>query len=210
MIESCQLFRERCNAHYMRKRYEDDQHATPAGESRLARMPKIANLATAGHFHKTHPIVSDRAPDTSVSFSTQTSSELSSLNSLCTDGRQYSPTNHLPICDHRQSHAVIRGRAMPVCLHCSDYKATFHAPQSSTVLPSSTDAKIVVGARPLLHTMQGFPFDLRCSGVEASRLMNLPLEIEEGDQMQGRFGQRQLTLSRSHARRFGTRRVRGG
>jgi hypothetical protein len=210
MIESFQSFRERCNAHCMRKRYEDDVLATPAGESRLPRMPKIANLATAGHFHKTHPIVSDRASGTSVSFSTQTTKELSSLNNLCTDGRQYSPTTDLPTCTHYQSHAVIRGRAVPVCLHCSDYKATFHAPQSSTVLHSSTDAKIAVGARPLLHTMQGFPCDLRCSGVEASRRMKLPLEAEDTDQMQGSSGQRQLTLSRSNAQRLGTRHVRGG
>jgi hypothetical protein len=210
MIESFQSFRERCNAHYMRKRYEDDQHASPAGESRLTRMPKIANLAMAGQFHKTHSIVSDHASGTFVSFSTQTSSELSSLNSFCTNGRQDSPTNNLPICDHHQSLAVIRGRAMPVCLRCSDYEASFHAVQSSTVLPSSGDAKIAVGARPFLQTMQGFPFDLRCSGVEASRRLELPLEAEEADQMQGGFGQRQLTLSRSNAQRLGTRRVRGG
>jgi hypothetical protein len=210
MIESFQSFRERCNAHYMRKRYEHDQHATPAGEARLTRMPKIANLTAAGQFHKTHSIVSDRTPDKSVSFSTQTSSELSFLNSLCTDGRQCSPTSDLPTCTHYQSHAVIRGRAVPVCLHCLDYEANFHAPQSSTVLPSRTDAKIAVGARPLLQTMQGFPFDLQRSGVEASRRLELPLEAEEADQMQGSLVQRHLTLSRSNAQQLGTRRVRGG
>jgi hypothetical protein len=119
-------------------------------------------------------------------------------------------TSYPPTCNHHQSHAIIRGRALPVCLRCSDHKASFHASSCSTDQTSYEDAKIAVVARPLLHTMQGFPFDLRCSGFEASRLLRLPLEAEEVEQMRGGFGQRQLTLSRSNAQRLGTRRVGGG
>jgi hypothetical protein len=105
---------------------------------------------------------------------------------------------------------MIRGRAIAVCLDCSDHKASFHASSRTTDQTFHEDAKIAVGARPLLHTMQGFPFDLRCSGVEASRTLKLPLEAEEVDQMQRSFGQRQLTVSRSNAQRLGMRRVSGG
>jgi hypothetical protein len=76
-----------------------------------------------------------------------------------------------PTCRHRRSHAVVQGRLIPFCVRCGDPNEIDTSPAS---LPSSsTCAKktIAVGARPVLQTMQGFPFDLRRSRVEAGRLM---------------------------------------
>lgn len=76
-----------------------------------------------------------------------------------------------PTCRHRHSHAVVQGRLIPFCLRCGDLNEIDNSPAH---LPSSSMCAmktIAVGARPILQTMQGFPFDLRRSRVEAGRLM---------------------------------------
>lgn len=66
-----------------------------------------------------------------------------------------------PNCQHRRSHAHAQGRWISTCLRCGDDREIKN--------PSASSSR--VGALPMLHTMQGFPFDLRRSQVEASRLM---------------------------------------
>lgn len=76
-----------------------------------------------------------------------------------------------PTCQHRRSHAVVQGRLIPFCLRSGDPNERDTSPAP---LPSSStcaEKTIAVGARPVLQTMQGFPFDLRRSRVEAGRLM---------------------------------------
>lgn len=76
-----------------------------------------------------------------------------------------------PTCEHLRSHAVVQGRWSPVCVRCG-YSEKRGMP-SAVASSQKADAKttIAVGARPVLQTMQGFPFDLRRSRVEAGRLM---------------------------------------
>lgn len=66
-----------------------------------------------------------------------------------------------PRCQHRRSHAHAQGRWISICLRCGDENKIEHSAASSPR----------VGALSMMHTMQGFPFDLRRSQVEASRLM---------------------------------------
>jgi hypothetical protein len=76
-----------------------------------------------------------------------------------------------PTCRHCRSHAVVQGRLIPFCVRCGDPNEIDDPPAP---LPSSiTCAKktTAIGARPVLQTMQGFPFDLRRSRVEAGKLM---------------------------------------
>jgi len=76
-----------------------------------------------------------------------------------------------PTCRHRRSHAFVQGRWIPFCLSCGDDKKT--KDPLAVACASSVDAKtrIAVGARSVLETMHGFPYDLRRSPVEAGRLM---------------------------------------
>lgn len=66
-----------------------------------------------------------------------------------------------PRCQHRRSHAHAQGRWISICLRCGD----------ENKIENSASSSSRVGALPILHTMQGFPFDLRRSQVEAGRLM---------------------------------------
>lgn len=76
-----------------------------------------------------------------------------------------------PRCQHRRSHAHAQGRWISTCLRCDDDKKI----ENPLAVASSQDADakttIAGNALPMLHTMQGFPLDLRRSQVEASRLM---------------------------------------
>jgi hypothetical protein len=74
-------------------------------------------------------------------------------------------------CQHRRSHTILQGRLIPCCVYCKTPKVVRSAPPSSPKPMTPTSVTISVGARPLLHTMQGFPFDFRRSDVEASRLI---------------------------------------
>lgn len=79
-------------------------------------------------------------------------------------------------CQHRRSHAIVQGRMIPFCSRCRRPRQNDDDGSFATFPSSATrsGATIAVGARPLLHTIQDFPFDLRRSRVEASRLMKLP------------------------------------
>lgn len=126
------------------------------------------------------------------------------------DAESLSVASDLSTCQHHRSHAIIQGRMVPLCLQCEERREGRQLPASSHVTTAHASATIAVGARPLLHTMQGFPFDMRCSDVEAGRLMELPMELDEISQAPGSFGQRQLALSRSNAQRAKTERVGSG
>lgn len=99
-------------------------------------------------------------------------------------------------CQHQQCHTIVYGHLVPGCMQCRFRGSSFVPATSARKVPSYEIAAIEVGARPLLHTMQGFPYDLRCSGVEASRLMNLDLEGEEVSRSDGSFDQRPPTVLR--------------
>jgi hypothetical protein len=78
---------------------------------------------------------------------------------------------------HRRTHAITFGKLIPVVFRSrrsgslgADDKVP--APQQNTF----TIATIAAGARPMLHTAQGFPFDMRRSRVEAGRVGGAPLE----------------------------------
>jgi hypothetical protein len=78
---------------------------------------------------------------------------------------------------HRRTHAIVFGKLIPVVFRSgrsgslvSDDKVP--APQQNTF----TIATIAAGARPMLYTAQGFPFDMRRSRVEAGRVEGAPLE----------------------------------
>ena len=95
-------------------------------------------------------------------------------NQLTVPSRDMRPAlvvaNH-PRCQHQRSHALVHGRWISICLRCEDEEKI----ENPAAVPSSQDAyaktTTAVHVIPMLHTMQGFPFDLRRSQVEASRLM---------------------------------------
>ncbi|KAM0716407.1 hypothetical protein Q7P37_007852 [Cladosporium fusiforme] len=106
-----------------------------------------------------------------------------------------------------RKHVVIRGQLMPVFgARVEDKTLTNESANSPSFLDSSTTT-IAVGARPLLQTCQGFPFDLRSSRPEASRLMNLSMD-NGADLSDGRptFRERLQKLLGSLARRLDERR----
>lgn len=104
-------------------------------------------------------------------------------------------------CQHQQCHTIVYGHLVPGCMRCRFRGSSFVPATSARKVPTHGKAAIEVGARPLLHIMQGFPYDLRRSGVEASRLMNLDLEDEEVSQSDRSFDQRQPTVLRVGAGR---------
>ncbi|KAM0701580.1 hypothetical protein Q7P35_010488 [Cladosporium inversicolor] len=79
--------------------------------------------------------------------------------------------NKDPTCRHRRSHALVQGRWVPFCVRCGDAKKRDDLPAVTPSEVAIAKTTIGVGARPVLQTMQGFPFDLRRSRVEAGRLM---------------------------------------
>lgn len=115
--------------------------------------------------------------------------------------RARSTASDISVCQHPRSHPIVQVRMTPYCLQCGDQQTSHYVPASSPMPTTHEYATIAVGARPLLHTIEGFPFDLRCSGAEASKLLELPVELDEIDQTPGSFGHRQLALSRSNAQR---------
>lgn len=78
--------------------------------------------------------------------------------------------NH-PMCQHRRSHAHAQGRWISICLRCSDDEKIENPLAVASSQDADANTTIAASALPMLHTMQGFPFDLRRSQPEASRLM---------------------------------------
>lgn len=76
-----------------------------------------------------------------------------------------------PTCQHRRSHAFVQGHWIPFCLSCGDDKNGGNTPAIASSQNTDASPTNAGSALPMLHTMQGFPFDLRRSRVEASRLM---------------------------------------
>ena len=107
-----------------------------------------------------------------------------------------------PAWQHQQCHTIVYGLVIPVCrLHCGLQGSGYGPPTLVPKPKTHKSANIAVDARSLVQTMQGFPYDLRRSGVEASRLMGLSVDDEDLSQSQESSDQRQLTLSRSNAGR---------
>jgi len=150
----------------MCQNHDSDRLATPIRRPVLTRMPKIACLATAVRFTRTLPTVSARVP---VSRPTQTLPDC--------DHQALTPfpvaestraVSDSPLCLHRRSHALVQGRWIPICLRCGDPQVSegpLAIASPSTANNACVSTTIAVGARPVLYTMQGFPFDLRRSGV---------------------------------------------
>lgn len=75
----------------------------------------------------------------------------------------------------RRTHAIVQGQLVPVLLPPVSRGSNDKALPLSRTTP--TGATMTVGARPLLHTAQGFPLDMRQSQVEAGRICNVPLDL---------------------------------
>ena len=227
---------DRTNARRMSEPHEGDQLATPALKPVLTRKPKIACLATAGHFTRTLPAVSAHVAAPVVSQPTKTSQIRDStvrnqLTMPSPDARLVLAISNDSTCQHRRSHAIVQGRLVPFCLRCGDSRdkdnplvvpSGQNAPRlcSQLITPSQDvrPALVVVNdpscqhrrsnafaqgrwisiclkcrddkkmsALPMLHTMQGFPFDLRRSQAEASRLMKWSMEPVDLDRQRSSF-----------------------
>jgi hypothetical protein len=162
--------------------------ASNARRHGLTRMPAFANLAAVTCFHRTKPDVSGRLLSTSVSSLSLFATEDSSYDESHSEGRRSSPTLTLvqirqpahqnsrtanirltsavnADSPYRRTHAIVYGQLVTVLLPTGDRGSNDIGFASSRT--TITDATIAVGARPLLHTAQGFPFDLRRSRVEA-------------------------------------------
>lgn len=72
----------------------------------------------------------------------------------------------------RRKHVMIGGQLMsPLDMYFDNENATDEPDEPHNSATSNPSTAIAVGARPLLQTYQGFPFDLRRSRPEASRLI---------------------------------------
>lgn len=87
------------------------------------------------------------------------------------DARPKLAVSNDPACKHRRSHAFVQGRWIPFCLSCGDGKEGGNTIAIASNQSTDANPTIAVSALPVLHTMQGFPLDLRRSRVEAGRLM---------------------------------------
>jgi hypothetical protein len=158
------------------KTHGGEHLAAPSRTPSLTRMPKIECLATTRRIIRVLPSVSARVSDQAVSppAQTSTSHETTRRQQLATptvNASSASAANDSPLCPHRRSHAIVQGRFIPFCSRCGDPNKSDDAIFTSSGQNTEANATIAVGARPLLNTMQGFPFDLRRSRVEAGRLM---------------------------------------
>jgi hypothetical protein len=147
--------------------HESHHAATPARKPTLTRMPKIEYLNTTRRIVRPLPAVS-LLTQTSPS---EESTDYQRPTTPTLDARSASATSNSPQCPHRRSHAIVQGRFIPFCLRCGDPNKSDGVPFSSSGLNAGLAMHVAVGARPLLCTMQGFPFDMRRSRVEASRLI---------------------------------------
>jgi hypothetical protein len=163
----------------------------------LTRMPAFANLASVTYFHRTKPGVSGRLLSTSVSSLSSFETKDCPYDESQEEGRRSSltlplvqirqPAQHHPSIPnirltsavnadfpYRRTHAIVYGQLVTVLLPTGSRGSNdrVSAPSRTTF----TGATIAVGARPLLHTAQGFPFDLRRSRVEAGMVSGAPLE----------------------------------
>jgi hypothetical protein len=163
----------------------------------LTRMPAFANLASVTYFHRTKADVSGRLLSTSVSSLSSFATKDSSYDKSHSEGRRSSPT--LPLVQIRQpahhdpstpnirltsavnadipnrrTHAITYGQLVTVLFSTGSHGSNDIVFASSPT--TFTGAAVAAGARPLLHTAQGFPFDMRRSRVEAGRVDGAPLE----------------------------------
>jgi len=171
---------DRCNSHQMCQPHESHQVAAPTRKPTLTRMPKITCLTTASHFTRTLPTGSARVSDQTVSRPTQTpsSSEPTSRTQPATPPAGTRPVPEMServVRQHRRSHAIVHGRLIPFCFMCGGRKEVDGSRASSEAPSADAQATSAVSERPALHTIQGFPYDLRRSRVEASRLMESKL-----------------------------------
>lgn len=75
---------------------------------------------------------------------------------------------------HRRTHTIAYGKLIPVIFRSGNLESDDKVPASHQKM--LTIPTMATGARPLLHTAQGFPFDMRRSRVEAGRVDGAPLE----------------------------------
>ena len=75
---------------------------------------------------------------------------------------------------HRRTHTIAYGKLIPVIFRSGSLESDDKVPASHQKM--LTIPTMAAGARPLLHTAQGFPFDMRRSRVEAGRVDGAPLE----------------------------------
>jgi hypothetical protein len=167
---------DRSHSHRVCQTHGGDHLASSTRKPALTRMPKIAGLATAVRFTRTLPTVSARVPSHTVSRPTQTvpahnTTLCIQLPTPSLNPRPALSVSNDPTCQHRRSHAFVQGRWIPFCLSCSDDKKTDDSPTVTSSQDLKVKTTITIGAFPVLQTMQGFPFDLRRSRVEACRLM---------------------------------------
>jgi len=137
--------------------------AMPARKPTLTRMPKIECLNTTCRIVRPLPTVSlptQTSPSHEVTGHPQPTRPT-------LDARSASATSNSPL-------NIVQGRFIPFCVRCGDPNKSGGVPSSASGLnaglSTNADTTIAVGAQPLLCTMQGFPFDMRRSRVEASRL----------------------------------------
>jgi hypothetical protein len=166
---------DRSNSHLMFSTHQSAHLAPPTHKPALTRMPKIACLATAARFTRTLSPVSAHIPGHAVSQPTQTvpAHNTTLCIQLPTPSLNLRPAlsvSNDPACRHRRSHAFVQGRWIPFCLSCGDNKKRDESPAVASSGDVKVKTTVAVGARPVLQTMHGFPFDLRRSRVEAGRL----------------------------------------
>jgi len=75
---------------------------------------------------------------------------------------------------HRRTHTIAYGKLIPMIFRSGSLGSGDKVPASHQKM--LTISTMAAGARPLLHTAQGFPFDMRRSRVEAGRVGGAPLE----------------------------------
>lgn len=160
-------------------------------------MPAFANLASVTYFQRTNPRVSGRLLSTSVSSLSSLETKTCPYEESHSEGRRSSPTlpidqscqpdrrapstANIPRTSHvntespyRRTHAILHGQLITVVFPPGRRGSDDKVPETPRNM--FADATIAVGARPLLHTAQGFPFDMRRSQVEASRVDGAPSE----------------------------------
>lgn len=104
-----------------------------------------------------------------------------------TNSSQISTSDESSLRLYHRKHVIIYGQLISISNVQTGERGTLadeSIPPTAKVSPQHY-ATITVGARPLLQTCQGFPFDLRRSRPEASRLINLSMDdgvkLDEND-----------------------------
>lgn len=96
-----------------------------------------------------------------------------STNYIDTPPRYTSTSTDRAVKRWRRKHVMIGGQLiLPLGMYFDAESETDEPDEPNTPAACNPSTTIAVGARPLLQTCQGFPFDLRRSRPEASRLMD--------------------------------------